>query len=72
MNIFAKFKNGLKKSSTFLSSNIISSIKSNKISQDILDEIESVLISADMGLEVTDHLYIFDFLLCLACVPRSF
>ena len=56
MNIFAKFKNGLKKSSTFLSSNIISSIKSNRISQDILDEIESVLISADMSLEVTDHL----------------
>jgi fused signal recognition particle receptor len=56
MNIFAKFKNGLKKSSSFLSSNIINSIKSNKISQDILDEIESVLISADIGLEVTEHL----------------
>ena len=56
MNIFEKFKSGLKKSSTYLSSNIIKVLQSKKISDEVIDEIESILISADIGLEVTNLL----------------
>ena len=56
MNIYDKFKNGLKKSSSFLSTNIINSLISKKISDEILEEIETTLISADIGLEVTNQL----------------
>jgi len=56
MNIVQKFKHGLKKSSKYLTINIIDSLKSKKISIETIDEIESVLISADLGLEVTNLL----------------
>ena len=56
MSIVQKFKQGLQKSSLFLTSHIIESLGSSKISEEIIDEIESVLISADIGLEVTSHL----------------
>ena len=56
MNIFENFRNGLKKSSSFLSNKIINTLKSNYISEDIVNEIESILISADIGLEVTNQL----------------
>jgi len=56
MKIFSKFQSGIKKTSNFLSSNIISSLKSKKIDKDVLDEIESILLSADLGVEVTNQL----------------
>ena len=56
MNILNNFKNGLKKTSAFLSSNIKSSFTSQKINPEVINNIETVLISADVGLEVTNHL----------------
>ena len=56
MNIVQRFKKGLKKSSTYLTTNIINSLKSNKIDDATIDEIESILISADIGLDVTNQL----------------
>ena len=56
MNIVQKFKLGLQKSSSYLTSHIIDSLKSKKIDEKTIDEIESVLISADIGLEVTNQL----------------
>lgn len=56
MNIVQKFKQGLQKSSSYLTSHIIDSLKSKKIDEKTIDEIESVLISADIGLEVTNQL----------------
>ena len=56
MNILNKFRSGLIKTSNFLTSNIIHSITSKKINPEIIQDIETTLISADIGLEVTDHL----------------
>ncbi len=56
MNIVQKFKLGLQKSSSYLTSHIIDSLKSKKIDEKTIDEIESVLISADIGLDVTSQL----------------
>ena len=56
MDIVNKFRIGLKKTSTFISSNIIHSLKSKKINPKIIDDIETVLISADIGLDVTEYL----------------
>ena len=56
MNIVQKFKQGLQKSSGYLSTHIIDSLKTNKISDETIDDIESILISADIGLEVTKQL----------------
>ena len=56
MNILNKFRSGLIKTSNFLTSNIINSITSKKINPEIIKDIETTLISADIGLEVTDHL----------------
>ena len=56
MNILNKFNIGLKKTSNFLTNNLIESFKSNKIEEHLIDEIETILISSDMGLEVTSYL----------------
>ena len=56
MNILQRFKQGLQKSSNYLKTNIIDSLKSNEISDEVINEIESILISADIGLEVTNQL----------------
>ena len=56
MQIFNQFRAGLKKTSTFLYDNITNVIKSKKINQETLDEIEGILLSADIGLEVTNLL----------------
>jgi len=56
MNILNKFRSGLIKTSNFLTYNIIQSIKSKKINPEIIQDIETVLISADIGLEVTNLL----------------
>ena len=56
MNIVKTFKQGLQKSSTYLTTHIINSLKSSKINDETINEIESILISADIGLEVTNQL----------------
>ena len=56
MNILDKFRSGLSKTSNFLTSNIIHSITSKKINPEIIEDIETALISADIGLDVTNHL----------------
>ena len=55
MNILDKFRSGLSKTSNFLTSNIIHSITSKKINPETIEDIETVLISADIGLDVTNH-----------------
>ena len=56
MNILNKFRIGLKKTSSFLTSNIVFSFNNTKINPEIIENIETALISADIGLEVTNHL----------------
>ena len=56
MNILDKFRSGLSKTSNFLTSNIIHSITSKRINPKIIEDIETALISADIGLDVTSHL----------------
>ena len=56
MSLFSKFKNNLQKTSNFLSSNILNSFQSKKVDSDTLEELESVLISADISLDVVEKL----------------
>ena len=56
MNLFSKFKNNLQKTSNFLSSNILNSFQSKKVDNETLEELESVLISADISLDVVEKL----------------
>ena len=56
MNIFSQFKKGLEKTSNFLSESILDSIRTKNINQETLEELESILISADISLEVTSRL----------------
>ena len=56
MSLFLKFKNNLQKTSNFLSSNILSSFKNQKVNNETLEELESVLISADISLDVVAKL----------------
>ena len=56
MSLFFKFKNNLKKTSNFLSSNILNSFQSKKVDSQTLEELESVLISADISLDVVEKL----------------
>ena len=56
MNIFSQFKRGLEKTSNFLSTRILDSIRTKNINQETLEELESILISADISLEVTSRL----------------
>ena len=45
MNFFKKFQIGLKKTSLTLSTNILNVLSSQKIDNNTLDELESILIS---------------------------
>tara|TARA_B100001013_G_scaffold340990_1_gene264934 strand:- start:7 stop:921 length:915 start_codon:yes stop_codon:yes gene_type:complete len=56
MSFLNKFRVGLKKTSNFLISNIGLSLTYKKINPEIVENIEMALISADIGLEVTNHL----------------
>ena len=56
MNLFSKFKNNLQKTSNFLSSNILNSFQSKKVDNETLEELEAVLISADISLDVVERL----------------
>ena len=56
MNILSKFKTGIGKSSKYLSNNIINVIANKKIDNNTIQEIEDVLISADLGTDVSKKL----------------
>ena len=56
MSLFSKFKNRLHKTSNYLSSNILNSFQSKKVNSETLEELESVLISADISLDVVEKL----------------
>ncbi len=56
MSLFSKFKNNLQKTSNFLSSNILNSFQNKKVDSQTLEELESVLISADISLDVVEKL----------------
>ena len=56
MSLFSKFKNNLKKTSNFLSSNILTSFQNKKVDAETLEELESILISADISLDVVEKL----------------
>ena len=56
MSLFSKFKNKLQKTSNFLSSNILSSFQNKKVDSETLEELETVLISADISLDVVEKL----------------
>ena len=56
MSLFSKFKNNLQKTSNFLSSNILNSFQNKKVDNQTLEELESVLISADISLDVVEKL----------------
>jgi len=56
MNLLSKFKNKLGKSSNFLSLNIINTFKSKKVDLNTLEELESILISSDISLDVVNKL----------------
>ena len=56
MNFFKQFQKGLKKTSDYFSSNLIQILSQKKINKEIIEEIESILISSDIGLEVTNQL----------------
>ena len=56
MSLFSKFKSNLQKTSNFLSSNILTSFQNKKVDTETLEELEAVLISADISLDVVEKL----------------
>ncbi len=56
MSLFSKFKNKLNKTSNYLSSNILNSFQNKKVDNQTLEELESILISADISLDVVEKL----------------
>tara|TARA_B100000700_G_scaffold329313_1_gene450519 strand:+ start:2027 stop:2941 length:915 start_codon:yes stop_codon:yes gene_type:complete len=56
MSLFSNFKNNLQKTSNFLSSNILNSFQNKIVSKETLQELESILISADISLDVVEKL----------------
>ena len=56
MSLFSKFKSNLQKTSNFLSSNILTSFQNKKVDRETLEELETVLISADISLDVVEKL----------------
>ena len=56
MSLFSKFKSNLQKTSNFLSSNILTSFQNKKVDAETLEELEAVLISADISLDVVEKL----------------
>ena len=56
MNLLTKFQSGLKKTSNYLTGNIFSTLAVNKIDNNTIEELETILLSSDIGIEVTDLL----------------
>ena len=56
MILFKKFQLGLQKTSNYLNDNILSVLSIKKIDEEIIEELESILLSSDIGIEVTNLL----------------
>ena len=56
MSLFSKFKNKLNKTSNYLSFNILEILQSQKVDDVTLEELETVLISSDISLDVVNLL----------------
>ena len=56
MNFLSKFKTKLSKTSSLLSSNILDTFKSKKVDSNTLEELESILITSDISLDVVSQL----------------
>ena len=56
MSLFSIFKNKLSKTSNILSFNILEILKNKKIDDLTLEELENVLISSDISLDVVNQL----------------
>ena len=69
MSLFSIFKNKLSKTSNILSFNILEILKNKKIDDLTLEELENVLISSDISLEVVNQL--IDCLLYTSPSPRD-
>lgn len=53
---FKRLKEGLKKSSSKISEGIVAIVKKRRLDQDVLDELEELLITSDLGVETSSHL----------------
>lgn len=56
MNILVKFKQGISKSSNFLTTSIKKTVSNRIVDESLLQEIEDILISADLGVNVSSQL----------------
>ena len=56
MNILNKLQKGLKKTSSLITNSILNAVKSNKVSDELIEEIETALISSDISLQVNEYL----------------
>ena len=56
MSLFSNFKNKLGKTSNLLSLGIIETFKNKKVDINTLEELESILISSDISLDVVNEL----------------
>ncbi len=56
MGWFSKLKDGLKKSSDKISDGITNIVKRRKLDQDMLDDLEDLLITADIGVETASEI----------------
>ena len=56
MRLLKKFQFGLKKTSNYLSNNILDALSIKTIDNHTIEELESILLSSDIGLEVTNQL----------------
>lgn len=57
MGLFEKLKNGLKKTKDSVISRIDSTVKSfTKIDEELMEELEEILITADLGMNATEHI----------------
>ena len=56
MDFLKKFQSGLKKTSNYLTSNILNTLSIKKINEETIEDLESILLSSDIGIEVTNQL----------------
>ena len=56
MNLFKKFQSGLKRTSNYLTTNILHTLSIKEIDEETIEELESILLSSDIGIEVTNQL----------------
>lgn len=56
MSLLKKFQSGLKKTSNYLTGNILSTLSIKKINEETIEELETILLSSDIGVEVTNLL----------------